>query len=91
MLQKFTKRKKSIAISAYPVSAGQDAESMQRNTKSSVENYSKRWFEYPYATATNVAEMKVEWNIRYCFLRLEVKTESCGELRIMNLGMDGSL
>jgi hypothetical protein len=24
-------------------------------TKSSVENYSKRWSEYPYATATNVA------------------------------------
>jgi hypothetical protein len=67
MLQKFTKRKKSIAISAYPVSAGQDAESMQRNTKSSVENYSKRWFEYPYATATNVAEMKVEWNIPLLF------------------------
>jgi hypothetical protein len=49
--------KKSLAISAYPVeSAGQDAWSRATEyTKSSVENYSKRWFEYPYATATNVA------------------------------------
>lgn len=49
--------KKSLAISAYPIeSAGQDAWSRATEyTKTSVENYSKRWFEYPYATATNVA------------------------------------
>ncbi len=49
--------KKSLAISAYPIeSAGQDAWSRATEyTKSSVENYSKRWFEYPYPAATNVA------------------------------------
>ncbi|TDE27923.1 M1 family peptidase [Flavobacterium ranwuense] len=49
--------KKSLAISAYPVeSSGQDAWSRATEyTKSSVENYSKRWFEYPYHAATNVA------------------------------------
>jgi hypothetical protein len=49
--------KKSLAISAYPVeSSGQDAWSRATEyTKSSVENYSKRWFEYPYPAATNVA------------------------------------
>jgi len=49
--------KKSIAISAYPVeSSGQEAWSRATEyTKSSVENYSKRWFEYPYPAATNVA------------------------------------
>lgn len=49
--------KKSLAISAYPVeSAGQDAWSRATEyTKSSVENYSKRWLEYPYPAATNVA------------------------------------
>ena len=49
--------KKSIAISAYPVeSVGQDAWSRSTEyTKTSVENYSKRWFEFPYPAATNVA------------------------------------
>jgi hypothetical protein len=49
--------KKSIAISAYPVeSEGQDAWGRATEyTKTSVENYSKRWFEYPYLSATNVA------------------------------------
>lgn len=49
--------KKSMAISVYP------AESIQKNgwqrstemVKGSVEHYSARWFEYPYAAATNVA------------------------------------
>ncbi|HET6723258.1 MAG TPA: M1 family metallopeptidase [Chitinophagaceae bacterium] len=49
--------KKSMAISAYPV------ESIKRNgwqrstefVKGSIEHYSKKWFEYPYAAATNVA------------------------------------
>ena len=49
--------KKSMAISAYPV------ESIKRNgwqrstefVKASIEHYSKKWFEYPYAAATNVA------------------------------------
>ncbi len=49
--------KKSIAISAYPVeSNGQDAWSRATEyTKTSIENYSKRWFEFPYPAATNVA------------------------------------
>ncbi|HLF51722.1 M1 family metallopeptidase [Flavobacterium sp.] len=48
---------KSLAISAYPVeSSGQDAWGRSTEyTKSSIENYSKRWFEYPYPAATNVA------------------------------------
>jgi hypothetical protein len=49
--------KKSLALSAYPVeSAGNEAWSRATEyTKSSIENYSKRWFEYPYPVATNVA------------------------------------
>ena len=49
--------KKSIAISTYPVEAdGQAAWSRATEyTKSSIENYSKRWFEFPYPAATNVA------------------------------------
>jgi len=49
--------KKSLAISAYPVeSEGNGA--WGRNSeyiKAAVENYSKRWYEYPYKTATSVA------------------------------------
>ncbi len=49
--------KKSMAVSVYPV------ESIKKNgwqrstefTKASIEHYSKMWFEYPYAAATNVA------------------------------------
>lgn len=49
--------KKSMAISVYPEeSAGNGAWSRATEyTKSSIENYSKRWFEYPYPAATNVA------------------------------------
>ena len=49
--------KKSMAISAYPIeSAGEDAWSRSTEyTKASIENYSKRWFEYSYPAATNVA------------------------------------
>jgi len=49
--------KKSIAISAYPVeSAGQEAWGRAAEyTKASIENYSKRWFEYPYPAAISVA------------------------------------
>lgn len=49
--------KKSIAISAYPVeSDGQDGYGRSTEyTKTSIENYSKRWFEFPYPAATNVA------------------------------------
>ena len=49
--------KKSLAISAYPVeSNGNDAWGRSTEyTKTSIENYSKRWFEYPYPAATNVA------------------------------------
>ncbi len=49
--------KKSMAISAYPIeSAGNDAWSRSTEyTKGAIENYSKRWFEYSYPAATNVA------------------------------------
>ncbi|WP_291144576.1 M1 family metallopeptidase [Flavobacterium sp. UBA7680] len=49
--------KKSLALSAYPVeSSGNDAWGRSTEyTKTSIENYSKRWFEYPYPAATNVA------------------------------------
>ncbi|MBW4361483.1 M1 family metallopeptidase [Flavobacterium taihuense] len=48
---------KSLALSAYPVeSAGKEAWGRATEyTKTSIENYSKRWFEYPYPVATNVA------------------------------------
>jgi hypothetical protein len=49
--------KKALAISAYPIeSTGNDAWSRSTEyTKTSIENYSKRWFEYPYPSAINVA------------------------------------
>ncbi|MDG2430941.1 M1 family metallopeptidase, partial [Flavobacterium sp.] len=49
--------KKSLALSAYPVeSDGNDAWGRSSEyTKYSIENYSKRWFEYSYPVATNVA------------------------------------
>ncbi len=49
--------KKSLAISTYPVeSTGKDAWSRSTEyTKTSIENYSKRWYEYPYPAAINVA------------------------------------
>ncbi len=49
--------KKSLAISAYPVeSDGMDAWGRSTEyTKTSIENYSKRWYEYTYPTAVNVA------------------------------------
>lgn len=49
--------KKALAISAYPIeSNGNDAWSRSTEyTKGSIENYSKRWFEYPYPAAINVA------------------------------------
>lgn len=49
--------KNCLAMSVYPVeSAGDKAWSRATEyTKNSVENYSKRWFEFPYPAATNVA------------------------------------
>ncbi|MDQ6901817.1 MAG: M1 family peptidase, partial [Bacteroidota bacterium] len=49
--------RKALAMSVYPVeSAGDSAWGRATEyTKGSIENYSKRWFEYPYNTATNVA------------------------------------
>ena len=46
-----------MAISAYPIeSYGDNAwERSTEYTKFSVEHYSKKWFEYPYPTAINVA------------------------------------
>lgn len=49
--------KKSLAVSAYPVeSDGNEAWGRSTEyTKSSIENYSKRWYEYTYPMAVNVA------------------------------------
>ncbi|MBB1194070.1 M1 family peptidase [Flavobacterium sp. SOK18b] len=49
--------KKSLAMSVYPVESAGDAAwgRSTEYTKASIENYSKRWFEYPYPAAVNVA------------------------------------
>jgi hypothetical protein len=49
--------KTALAQSVYPMeSNGQDAWSRSTEySKASIEHYSKMWFEFPYATATNVA------------------------------------
>ena len=49
--------KKTLAMSLYPAeSAGQKGWGRATEyTKGSIENYSKRWFEFPYPVATNVA------------------------------------
>ncbi len=49
--------KTSLAMSVYPVeSKGQEGWSRSTEyTKASIENYSKRWFDYPYPAAINVA------------------------------------
>ena len=49
--------KKSLAISAYPVESDGNAAwgRSTEYTKSSIEHYSKRWYEYTYPAAVNVA------------------------------------
>jgi hypothetical protein len=52
--------KKSLAVSAYPIESAKDKKGndWRRSTemvKGSIEHYSNKWFEYPYAAATNVA------------------------------------
>lgn len=52
--------KKSMAISAYPMESAKEksGDDWRRSTemvKGSIEHYSKKWFEYPYTAATNVA------------------------------------
>lgn len=49
--------KKSLAMSVYPAeSDGKDAWSRSTEyAKTSIENYSKRWYEFPYPAAINVA------------------------------------
>ena len=49
--------RKILAMSVYPVeSAGKQAWARSTEfTKGSIENYSKRWFEFPYPSAVNVA------------------------------------
>jgi hypothetical protein len=49
--------KTSLAMSVYPAeSKGKDKWSRATEyTKGSIENYSKRWYEFPYPVATNVA------------------------------------
>ena len=53
----FPSGRKGLAMSVYPVEAAGDSAwgRATEYTKGSLENYSKRWFEYPYNTATNVA------------------------------------
>ena len=53
----FPSGRKGLAMSVYPVeSAGDTAWGRATEyTKASLEDYSKRWYEYPYNTATNVA------------------------------------
>ncbi|MDQ2862186.1 MAG: M1 family metallopeptidase [Bacteroidota bacterium] len=53
----FPSGRKGLAMSVYPVEAAGDSAwgRATEYTKGSIENYSKRWFEYPYNTATNVA------------------------------------
>ncbi len=49
--------KTSLAMSVYPIEA-EGKSKWSRSTeyiKASIENYSKRWFEFPYPVATNVA------------------------------------
>ena len=48
-----------MAVSAYPIeSDGNDAWGRSTEyTKGAIENYSKRWFEYPYPNAINVASV----------------------------------
>ncbi|MEO8764541.1 MAG: M1 family metallopeptidase [Ginsengibacter sp.] len=49
--------RKALAMSVYPEESGGDSAWGRATefTKGSIENYSKRWFEYPYNTATDVA------------------------------------
>lgn len=49
--------RKALAMSVYPIESTGDSAwgRATEYTKGSIENYSKRWFEYPYNTATNVA------------------------------------
>ncbi len=49
--------KKSLAISAYPKESDGDKAwgRSTEYTKACIENYSKRWFQFPYPAATNVA------------------------------------
>ena len=49
--------KKSLAMSVYPVESAGDAAwgRSTEYTKASIEYYSKKWFEYPYPAAVNVA------------------------------------
>lgn len=49
--------KKSLAQSVYPVESAGDKKwgRATEYTKGSIENYSKRWFPFPYPAATNVA------------------------------------
>lgn len=53
----FPSGKKGLAMSVYPVeSDGKEAWGRSTEyTKGSIENYSKRWMEYPYYSAVNVA------------------------------------
>jgi aminopeptidase N len=49
--------KKSMAISAYPIESNGNAAWSRSTeyTKTSIEHYSQKWFEYPYPAAVNVA------------------------------------
>ena len=84
--------KKALAMSVYPVeSDGNDAWGRSTEyTKTSIENYSKRWYEFPYYAAVNVASNVggMEYpGIVFCGARAKVL---CGVLLIMNLAIPGT-
>ncbi|MEO7119589.1 MAG: M1 family metallopeptidase, partial [Ginsengibacter sp.] len=53
----FPSGRKALAMSVYPIESAGDSSwgRSTQYTKGAIENYSKRWYEYPYNTATNVA------------------------------------
>ncbi|MEO6188133.1 MAG: M1 family metallopeptidase, partial [Ginsengibacter sp.] len=53
----FPSGRKGLAMSVYPLESSGDSAwgRSTEYTKASLENYSKRWYEYPYNTAVNVA------------------------------------
>jgi len=86
--------KKSLAISAYPVeSAGEKAWGRSTEyTKYSIEYNSKKWYEYTYPAATNVAGKKEEWNIQVLFfVIINLLEKNFGALQTTNSGTIGFL
>jgi hypothetical protein len=88
-----TKGKKSLAISGLSSrKCGNAAWGRSTEyTKASIENYSKRWFEYPYPAATNVAGNEGGMEYPGIVFAGSLKEQIYGELQIMNLVTFGFL